>query len=197
MVSFIRRPMNKQTKCIIFAMVILLTAILACTVNVGGVPYPSPVIPVSTEAVAQQQQSIQTAIAAGASSGQVMLIFTEPGLTSYLHYILEKQPNPLFTNPQVVLQENQIRIHGTAVQGNLQAYVYIVLSPSVDQNGRLTIEVASADFGPLPIPDELRTVMTAILTEAYTGSLGPVATGFRLESITIAYGMMLMNGRIR
>jgi hypothetical protein len=39
--------------------------------------------------------------------------------------------------------------------------------------------------------------MTALITEAYTGSLGPVATGFRLERIDIANGLMTVMGRIR
>jgi hypothetical protein len=39
--------------------------------------------------------------------------------------------------------------------------------------------------------------MTAVITEAFTGSLGPVATGFRLESIDIANGLMTVTGRIK
>jgi len=102
--------MNCWTRNILFALAALLAAILACTINVGGPSYPTPAIPVSTEAVAQLQQGIQTAVAAVEASGQVTLVFTEPGLTSYLYYYLEGQSNPLITNPQVYLQEDQIRI---------------------------------------------------------------------------------------
>ena len=38
---------------------------------------------------------------------------------------------------------------------------------------------------------------TAIVTEAYTGSLGPVATGFRLDNISTANGLMTVTGRIK
>ena len=188
--------MKKRTRGIL-AVVTLLAALLACTINVGGPDYPPSAIPISTEAVAQLQQNIQTAVAAGVDNGQVTLVFTEAELTSYLYYYLERQPNPLFTNPQVYLQENQIRIHGTAVQGNLQAYIYIVLTASADEQGGLKIELTSGDFGPLPVPDELNTAMTAIIMEAYTGVLGPVATGLRLESIVIANGTMIMTGRTK
>ena len=189
--------MKKQTRVIFLAMVMLVTVLLACTINVGGPAYPIPAIPISTEAVAQLQQNLQTAVVAGAESGQLTLVITEPELTSYLHYYLERQSNPLFTDPQVYLQEDQIRIHGTAVRGNLQAYIYIVLTASADEQGGLNIELTSADFGPLPVPEELKTALTAIIMEAYTGALGPVATGFRLESILIADGTMIMTGRTK
>jgi len=189
--------MNRWTRNILFALATLLAAILACTINVGGPSYPTPAIPVSTEAVAQLQQGIQTAVAAGEASGQVSLVFTEPGLTSYLYYYLAGQSNPLITNPQVYLQEDQIRIYATARQGDLQAYVYIVLTASVDDQGQLQIAITSADFGPLPVPKELNNMLTAIIKEAYTGALGPVATGFRLETIVIANGMMTLTGRTK
>lgn len=177
--------------------VISISAILACTINIGGPSYPTPAIPISTEAVAIQQQQLQTAIAAGETTGQVQLVLTEPGLSSLLYYYLEEQEEPLFTNPQVYLRENRIRIHGTAQQGNLQAYIYIVLSAGIGDDGSLAIELTSADFGPLPVPGELLSIVSATITEAYTGALGPVATGFRLDNITIADGIMILSGRIR
>jgi hypothetical protein len=67
----------------------------------------------------------------------------------------------------------------------------------VDEEGQPKIEIASADFGPFPAPEGLKQSMTALITEAYTGSLVPVATGFRLESIDIANGLMTVTGRIR
>jgi hypothetical protein len=36
-----------------------------------------------------------------------------------------------------------------------------------------------------------------MVREAYTGSLGPVATGLRIEGISIANGIMTVTGRIR
>jgi hypothetical protein len=67
----------------------------------------------------------------------------------------------------------------------------------VDANGQPQIDVASADFGPFPAPAGLKDAITAMVREAYTGSLGPVATGLRIESISIANGVMTVTGRIR
>ena len=77
------------------------------------------------------------------------------------------------------------------------ANVLVALDVSVDELGQPRIEIATADFGPFPAPDGLKQSLTAIITEAYTGSLGPVATGFRLESIEIANGLMTVTGRIK
>ena len=67
----------------------------------------------------------------------------------------------------------------------------------MDEQGQPKIEIATADFGPFPAPNGLKQSLTALITEAYTGSLGPVATGFRLENINIANGLMTVTGRIK
>jgi len=118
-------------------------------------------------------------------------------VTSYLAYQLSTQSQPVFTSPQVYLRNGQIQVYGTAQQGYFIATVEIVLNAGVDPQGQLTIDVASADFGPLPVPQGLKDAATAAIEEAYTGYLGPVATGFRLESIAVADGKMTITGRIK
>lgn len=189
--------MNGRTKTIFAAALLLLLSVLACTVNVGGPAYPTPAIPISTEAAGELNNNIQTAVAAGTDSGQVTLVFTEPELTSYLYYKLLSQANPFITNPQVYLRDSQMSIYGTATQGNFEAYVKIVVAPSVDAQGQLQIDLTTVDFGPLPVPKGLNDIVTAVITEAYTGALGPVATGFRLETVSIADGIMTITGRTK
>ena len=189
--------MNTRTKNLLAAVAVLTFSILACTMNLGGPPYPTPGIPVSTEAVGQLQQEIQTAVAAGQDSGEVTLVITEPELTSYLAYRLEGSSQPFITRPQVYLQDGEIQVYGTAVQGNFEITANMVLTAGVDENGQMKIELSSADFGPFPVPDGLKEFLTAIIKEATTGALGPVATGFRLETIQIADGNMTLTGRIK
>jgi len=189
--------MNGRTNIFLTIALVLLLSILACTINVGGPEYPTPAIPISTEAVGNLENDIQTAVAAGADTGQVTLLVTEPELTSYLYYKLSSQANPFITNPQVYLRENEIRIYGTATQGNFEAFVKIVVAASVDAQGQLQIDLTTVDFGPLPVPGGLNEIVTAIIKEAYTGALGPVATGFRLETINIADGVMTITGRTK
>jgi hypothetical protein len=175
----------------------LFMAILACTINVGGPDYPDRRIPVSTDAVAQLQSAIQTSIAASAGSGQVTLIISESQLTSYMANSLLAQEKPIFTDPQVYLQDGQIQIYGTAHKGDLLATIEIAVTAGVDSQGQLKIELSAADFGPLPVPEGLKDALTAMIQEAYTGSIGPAAVGIRLESIQITNGMLTIVGRTK
>ena len=189
--------MDVRKFSILAGLSVLLMAILACAFNVGGPVYPNQHIPVSTEAVGELLSGVQTAVAAGAESGQVTLVVTEPEVTSYLATQLQTQSQPLFTNPQVYLRNGQIQIYGTVTQGYLQAIIQIVVTAGVDSQGQIQIDVTTADFGPMPVPAGLKDTVTAAIQEAYTGAIGPAAIGFRLESITVANGTMTIVGRTK
>ena len=129
---------------------------------------------------------------------------TEPQITSFLAARLQTDPSlqqsdkkPLITDPQVYLRDGQMQIYGKTQQGIFAANIGIIVNMGVDANGKPQIDVVSADFGPLPAPDGLKDAITAMVREAYTGSLGPVATGLRIETITIANGIMTVTGRIK
>jgi len=186
-----------QKKPYWLATLALVLAALACTIFVGGPDYPVEPIPVSTEAVLGLQEEIKAALKAGAQAGSVSMAINEEQLTSYLAFRLQSQAEPLFTEPQVYLRDGQMQIYGKARQGYFTANVGIVVTAGVDEQGRPKVEITSADFGPLPVPAGLKETMSTAIEEAYTSSLGPIATGFRLESITIANGLMTVAGRIK
>ena len=186
----------KQYKIVII-LPIILAFTLACTIFVGGPEYPEPPIAISTEAVTTLQEEIKAAVAAGTASGEVTLIMSEVQLTSYLASKIKDNANPMFTDPQVYLRDGQMRIYGKTQQGNFAANIGIVLTVEPDKEGNPELQLTSADFGPFPLPEGLNKAITAIIEEAYTGALGPVATGFRITAITIADGLMMINGKIR
>ncbi|HSO12023.1 MAG TPA: hypothetical protein VLT51_06580 [Anaerolineales bacterium] len=183
---------------------ILILASIACTVFVGGPDYSDRApIPVSTEAAESLKEEIKRAFEAGAASGEVTINITETQITSVLMLRLQTDQNlqqdekPLITEPQVYLRDGQMQIFGKTQQGMFTANIGIIVSVSVDENGRPKIEIVSADFGPLPAPEGLTATISAMIQEAYTGSVGPVATGLRIQTISIADGMMTITGRIR
>ncbi len=190
----IRLTPSLRSSLLVFIVLILT---LACTIFVGGPEYPQPPIPFSPEAVLQMENQLKRAAAAGALTGEITLQMDEVQLTSYLTYKLLSNPTPLFTQPQVYLRNGSITIYGKAQRGYLQANVRLVVSVGQDASGRPSLQLTAADFGPLPLPEGLNKAITAILEEAYLGSLGPVATGFRIQSITIADGTMTIVGRTR
>jgi hypothetical protein len=178
---------------------------LACVVFVGGPDYSNlPPIPVSAEAAASIKDEIQRAVEAAADTGVITVNLTEPQITSYLAARLQTDPSlqqsdkkPLITDPQVYLRDGQMQIYGKTQQGLFTANIGIIVNMGVDANGQPQIDIVSADFGPFPAPKGINDAITAMVKEAYTGSLGPVATGLRIESISIANGVMTVTGRIR
>jgi len=194
----------KKIRGLPLLLLILVLTSLACTINVGGPDYSSlPPIPVSGEAAQSIQAELQRAIEAAAQTGVITVNLTEPQITSYLATRLQNDPNlqrdgkPIITDPQVYLRDGQMQIYGKTQQGPFAANIGIIVSMGVDANGQPQIDVASADFGPFPAPEGLKDAITAMVREAYTGSLGPVATGLRIETISIANGIMTVTGRIR
>ncbi len=186
-----------KDKCLL-AILGLMLSLLACSIFVGGPPYPSSTpVAVSTEAVQSLQEQIKQAVMRGAQSGTVTLQISESQITSFLAFKLEARPHPLITEPQVFLRDGQMEIFGKLQQGILIANVHLTLEVSVDGAGKPQIRVVKTDLGPLPVPGGFNEALSALVDEAFTGSLGPVATGFRLESISIADGRMTVMGRIK
>ena len=195
--------MNKIRGLSFFLLTLVLTS-LACTIHVGGPDYSSlPPIPVSAEAAQSIQDELRRAIEAAAQTGVITINLSEPQITSYLAARLQNDPNlqrdgkPLINDPQVYLRDGQMQIYGKSQQGLFTANIGIIVNMGVDANGQPEIDVASADFGPFPAPEGLKDAITAMVREAYTGSLGPVATGLRIETISIANGVMTVTGRVR
>lgn len=189
--------MGMVRKRIFLSLLVLASATLACTMFVGGPEYQEGVIPVSAQAVDNLKAQIEAALLTGAQSGTIALQITEEQITSYIAFRLAAQANPALRDPQVYLRDGRMQVYGKIVRGYFIANVLVELEVGVDELGQPRIEIASVDFGPFPAPEGLKDSLEAIITEAYTGSLGPVATGFRLESISIANGLMTVTGRIK
>ncbi len=172
--------MKIKTFSLTFFFIVLLLASMACTIFVGGPEYPTQTIPVSTEEVQSMQTQIDEALAAGAETGIVTLQITESQLTSYIALKMQEKDNPPFTEPQVLLRNGQMQIAGKLNRGMFAANMLITMNVSVDPVTNLPkIEIASADFGPFPAPEGLNAAISAVIDETFTGSLGPVAIGFR------------------
>lgn len=188
---------KKNKKQILFTLFVLILSSLACTMQIGGPDYPENKIPVSPQAVQIMQDQFKAAFEAAATNGDVILTFTEEQLTSFLHYRFAEQTNPLITEPQVYLRNGTMDIYGKATQGYFVANVKISVKVGINENGEPLIEIISSDFGPLPAPEQINDSLSAIIKEAYTGAVGPVATGFRIEQIGIRDGFMVMAGKVK
>jgi hypothetical protein len=182
---------------IFIALITLALASLACSIFIGGPDYPATTVPVSTADAQSLQDQSATAIANGVQTGTITLQITEAQLTSYLAAKLGAQTDPFITDPQVLLRNGQLQVFGKAHQGMFTANVSITANVTVDNQGKPKIEITQTDFGPLPAPQGLNDAVSAFVAEAFTGSLGPAATGFRLQTVSIADGVMTIVGQTK
>jgi len=189
--------MKNAKASILLSILPLVLAALACTMFVGGPDYPAERIPVSTEMVGNLKDQVSAAETSAAESGTLTLTINETHRMQTDPDLQQSDQKPLITDPQVYLRNGEVQIYGKAVQGNFQANVRIVLSITLDTAGKPVIQVTSADFGPLPAPESLNSAVSRMVDEIFTGAIGPAAIGFRLESITIADGVMTLTGRIK
>lgn len=175
----------------------LIVSGLACQINVGGPTPPSEPIQVSTLEAMQLEENWRAAFEADPIDGRVTLVITERELTAFLAARMADAQNPLLKEPQVRLQAGEIQIFGVATAGPLEASALLSIQPLVDSEGVLAFNITTAEVGPVPIPDTLKQGLSDLLTEAFTGNLGSVATGIRITSLAIADGEASIVGELR
>jgi hypothetical protein len=188
----------KTKKYLYLFIVSLVVSSLACSINVGGPEYPAQTVPASPTDAQALRDMIQQAMITGAETGVITLSITESQLTGFMAEKLSQQINPPFTDPQILLRNGQMQMYGKVTRGWFTANMLITMNVTIDETtGQPKIQIASADFGPIPAPEGINNAISAIIDEAFTGSFGPVAVGFRLQTITIADGIMTLTGRIK
>jgi uncharacterized protein YpmS len=125
------------------------------------------------------------------------VLINESQVTAFLAERIAEREQPLIRNPQVYLRDNQIEVFGVAERGILKANILITVEPEITEEGEVTFQLSEASVGPVPAPSALKSTISAVLTEAFTGSIGSLATGIRISSLTIADGQMAIVGELR
>jgi LmeA-like phospholipid-binding len=169
----------------------------ACTLNVGGPGLPAEPIPTSQAAAQEILEAWESAAGASGISGQVRLIITESQLTSLVATRLAETPDAALKDPQIYLRQGQIQLYGTVRQGPLEGSVLLSITPYVQPDGTLGFNLTSADLGPLPAPEAVKDSLSALITEAFAGPIGTLATGLRVTSIAIEDGELALVGELR
>lgn len=170
----------------------LSVGMLACRVG----PRP-PLEPV--EASSQESDAFTDAWRSALSigRGEVELVITEQQLTSFLASRITEAERPILQKPQILLRDGSIRIYGVADFGPIEAGALVVVQPVLDPQGTIAFEITSAELGPLPAPRAMMNALSELLTEAFTGKLGSLATGIRITSLAIADGQAAIVGSLR
>ncbi len=170
---------------------------LACTMDLGGPAAPGDPIPTSETAAQEILDAWESAAAASISTGEIRLIINETQLTSLVAARLAEKQDPVLRDPQVYLRDGQLQVFGTVQQGMFQGEVLLSVLPVLDADGTLAFQVTSADLGPVPAPEGIRESLSALVTEAFAGPIGSLATGLRVTSIAIEDGELALVGEMR
>ena len=191
------RRLSRVPFPILFAILSLTFAGLACTVDVGGPEPPGASIPIQPSEAEQLQSNWRSALDDALETGQVSVLINEAQMTAFLAERIAEREQPLIRNPQVYLRDNQIEVFGIAERGILKANILITVEPEITEEGEVTFQLSEASVGPVPAPSALKSTISAVLTEAFTGSIGSLATGVRISSLAIADGQMAIVGELR
>lgn len=187
----------KARRSIIFTIAALILAALACNLPGSRQEQQAAPIPVTTEAVQDLQENVQTAAETAQTSGEINLVLTEAQLTSMIAFELQKQEEPILTEPQVFLQNGQIQLTGNVHQGSVNAPLEMNLEVTVDEQGRPDYRVTSAKLGPFPLPDSMLDQLTAQIDQTFSEQIGPELENVEITSIDIAAGQMVIQGHTR
>ncbi|MCS6909383.1 MAG: hypothetical protein NZM11_02265 [Anaerolineales bacterium] len=180
----------------VLALAVLLLTGPACRLSVGGPTPPASPISVSTESVGELQDNLLRAAINVPASGEVGLTVTEQQLTSIVALRLQEQQSLPIRDPQVFLRDGKIQLFGVAEASGLRANALIVISASLTPEGGVVFKVEEANFGPIPVPEDLLEQASATINEAFTNSLGSTATNLRITGITIQDGRLSLTGRL-
>jgi hypothetical protein len=177
-------------------MAALAASTLSCRLNLGGPSLPTPPA-ISDTAATEASTSWSDALQNAARTGQVTVVLTEEELTSAVADSLAANPDAIFHSPAVTLRDGVITVSGVVQQGPLEATFRLVVTPTIDGDGRLGFELTSADFGPLPASGAIRETVSGMLSEALAGPMGSLATGFRVTSVAVADGALAIVAEMR
>jgi hypothetical protein len=175
----------------------LILSTLACQFSVGGPDPPGHPIPTSIDAANNVTHTWQMAINAAVVSGKIFILFDEVQLTTFLAKRLEASEKPVLLEPMVYLRQNSIQIFGVYENGPFLANVLLAITPIINEEGEISFELTTAEFGPIPVPETLKDTISAILTESFTGTFGPLATGIRITTLAIDEGEIAIVGELR
>jgi len=179
------------------ALMALALALIACSVFVGGPELPAAPVTADPAALDSLQAELESAATDSLTTGKLELQFTQEQINAFVASFLAQRDPPILVDPQVVLGEQEMTLFGRAESGMLQANASLSMQFSVDADGKPEVHIGQAELGPMPMPDPLKQAVASAIDEAFTGSIGPAAIGFRLETIDISAGVMRITGRVK
>lgn len=184
---------NSLTR-VIFTLLVLGMASLACNLPAGGQNRPTVEPTLGSEDLQNLEESLKATLQAADQSREVALTITQQQLNSLLLSKLGGQTDQPFTDPQVVLTNGKMEIYGKVNQSGVVLDSKIVLQPRVTESGEPRLDVISVDIGPFPAPDSIKNEVDEAVGSALRDYIAGQGSGFEVKSMTITEGLMTIIG---
>jgi len=168
---------------------------LACNSGLARPTAPASPIPISTEAAGELEALWQQAIK-NSQNGEVSVVMNETQVTSYVALKLAEEPDSPFENVQIFLRDGKITMQAQATIGQLGVPAQVVMGVTANSDGRLSIALEDADFGPVPVPQSILEDVSNNLTDLTAGQFGTTDSTLTVTSIAIADGQMAVTGTV-
>ena len=182
----------------LLVLTILLLASLSCNLTRIGELQPESSlteIPISTQAVLEFTEEVQSVIETMQSGGPINMEITEEQLTSLAATGLGGQGDQVIRDVQVRLQNGQAQITGNVTQGGMNLPLNIILEIMIDSAGQPYSKVISATVGPFPLPQDVQDQIKSEFDQAMRTQFN--TEEMFIESIVIADGRITISGRTR
>ena len=180
-----------------FLLILMVLTTLSCKTLSRVQPPTATPVPVSSQAVEDLVENVQSAAETAAAGGPATLIITQEQLTSLVALQLQSVPDLQIQNLQILLQDGQIQVSGEIKQDNITLPVSIALAVTVNEQGQPQTRVVSAKLGPLPVPEAALTEITSQIDQMIVSQFSANAGNLVIESITISDGYMTIIGHLQ
>ncbi len=177
--------MTKSIRSVLLLPIVVLLVSLACQLSGGPTP-PRPVA-ISPDQAQSLNQTVQTA-QPDPKTGKVTLTVTESQITSYVVQNLHDNYAPILSDPVIVFQPGRVELYGTIKGDSISANGRVIMTVTIDSQGKPIVVISEANFGPIPVPTSLLDNLSTSVDRSIADSMKDYQSDYRLESITFDTG---------
>ncbi|NPV85698.1 MAG: LmeA family phospholipid-binding protein [Anaerolineae bacterium] len=174
---------------LLFVFFALLLITMACRLNIGNPPTPT-VPPQNPQELIEQ---IGTQLAPGAGSYSVTL--TEAQVNALVASQFKSQQDYPISDPKVDLRPGTIAITGKLQGGILSSDFEIAVQPFVDESGTPQFKMVSANFGVIPVPDNLSDIISSMFNQMLADSIAASGEAVQIQKIEVTEDTITISGQ--
>jgi uncharacterized protein YpmS len=186
---------NKDFRILIFGVILAIISISCNLIQKNT--FPNDVIPVSTEALNDLQNKLNTTGEQVATTGKIDVTITESELTSLVAFEIQSGGDQFIQNPQVFLRNGTIQLVADVSQNSISAKMDVKIVVTVSESGQPEFQIIEAKLGPIPLPEDIKTQIGTQILQAFSSRLANGSGKLYLDTITIADGKMVIKGEIQ